>query len=72
MINEIFNKLNELVPSFLANAKKDAEGSHGSRTAGARARKEAIQLKKLLTEYRKVSNSVRKYRKAEREAQKNS
>lgn len=51
--NELFEQIKELFSSFEENHQKNAET--GTKVSGTRARKAIGEIKKLATEYRKVS-----------------
>jgi hypothetical protein len=52
-MNALVEKLNELIAEFQKNAA--AQVSNGNKAAGARARKESLEIEKLLKEFRKAS-----------------
>ncbi len=52
-MKELVEKINAEYESFLANATAQAE--KGNKAAGTRARKSALELSKLMKEFRKVS-----------------
>ena len=51
-VQDSYDQILTLLEDFKANHEKNAAGN---KAAGTRARKAATELKKLLTEYRKVS-----------------
>ena len=52
-MKELFDKLNAEYEVFAANAAAQAE--KGNKAAGTRARKSALEISKLMKEFRKVS-----------------
>ena len=52
-MKELIEKVAELYAAFEKDAKAQAE--NGNKAAGTRARKAALELSKLLKEFRKVS-----------------
>lgn len=52
-MKELVAKINETYEQFAANANAQVE--KGNKAAGARARKAALELKNLMTEFRKAS-----------------
>jgi hypothetical protein len=52
-MNELLEKANELFAEFTKNAASQAE--NGNKAAGARARKESLEIEKLMKEFRKIS-----------------
>ena len=52
-MQELINKIDAEIAAFQADAKLQAE--KGNKAAGTRARKAALELTKLLKEFRKVS-----------------
>tara|TARA_Y100000592_G_C5396568_1_gene280937 strand:+ start:713 stop:889 length:177 start_codon:yes stop_codon:yes gene_type:complete len=51
-VQDSYNQIEAVLEEFKTNHEKNAAGN---KAAGTRARKAATELKKLLTEYRKVS-----------------
>ena len=56
--NELYNQLNDLWEQFQENHRAHSE--KGNKAAGGRARKAIGEIKKLVTEYRKSSESESK------------
>ena len=56
-IQESYNQIQVALEEFQSNHEKNAGGN---KSAGTRARKAATELKKLLTDYRKVSIAASK------------
>ncbi|HKL91843.1 MAG: histone H1 [Bacteroidales bacterium] len=52
-MNELIEKANALFAEFSKNASLQA--GNGNKAAGARARKESLEIEKLMKEFRKVS-----------------
>lgn len=52
-MTEIVNKINEQIAEFTKNANAQVE--KGNKAAGARARKAALELMKLMKDFRKAS-----------------
>jgi len=52
-MSELLEKANELFAEFTKNAASQAES--GNKAAGARARKESLEIEKLMKEFRKAS-----------------
>ena len=52
-MKELLEKINTEIEAFTTNANTQVE--KGNKTAGVRARKSALELTKLLKEFRKVS-----------------
>ena len=52
-MQELVNKINEQIAAFQENAKLQVEKNN--KAAGTRARKAALELSKLLKDFRKVS-----------------
>jgi len=52
-MNELQDKANALFAEFAKNAASQKES--GNKAAGARARKESLEIEKLMKEFRKVS-----------------
>ena len=56
-VQESYDQIQTLLEEFKSNPEKNAAGN---KAAGTRARKTATELKKLLTDYRKVSIAASK------------
>lgn len=52
-MKELFNQIKEQIDVFMANA--DLQVEKNNKAAGTRARKAALELSKLLKDFRKVS-----------------
>ena len=52
-MNELVNQIKEQIDVFMANA--DLQVEKNNKAAGTRARKAALELSKLLKDFRKVS-----------------
>ncbi len=52
-MNALLEKANGLIAEFQKNAA--AQAANGNKAAGARARKESLEIEKLMKEFRKVS-----------------
>lgn len=52
-MNELLNKANGLFAEFAKNA--NAQAGNGNKAAGARARKESLEIEKMMKEFRKAS-----------------
>ena len=57
-MKELIAKIEETYAAFVADATAQAE--KGNKAAGTRARKAALELSKLMKEFRKVSNEASK------------
>ena len=56
-VQESYNQIQTVLEEFQSNHEKNASGN---KAAGTRAHKAATELKKLLTDYRKVSIAASK------------
>ena len=56
-VQDSYNQIQVVLEDFKINHEKNADGN---KAAGTRARKAATELKKLLTDYRKVSIAASK------------
>ncbi|MDP4276567.1 MAG: histone H1 [Bacteroidota bacterium] len=52
-MNALLEKANGLIAEFQKNAA--AQAQNGNKAAGARARKDSLEIEKLMKEFRKVS-----------------
>jgi hypothetical protein len=52
-MNALLGKINGLIAEFQKNAASQA--GNGNKAAGARARKESLEIEKLMKEFRKAS-----------------
>lgn len=52
-MNALLEKVNGLIAEFQKNAA--AQAANGNKAAGARARKESLEIEKLMKEFRKAS-----------------
>lgn len=57
-MEELVKKINELYAAFAKDA--EAQAVKGNKAAGLRARKEALELSKLMKEFRTASNEAAK------------
>ncbi len=57
-MEELVNKINELAAAFAKDA--EAQVVKGNKAAGLRARKEALEISKLMKEFRVKSNEAAK------------
>ena len=57
-MEELVKKINELAAAFAKDA--DAQITKGNKAAGLRARKEALEISKLMKEFRAKSNEAAK------------
>jgi hypothetical protein len=57
-MEELVKKINELTAAFAKDA--EAQVAKGNKAAGLRARKEALEISKLMKEFRAASNAAAK------------